>query len=60
MVLVNVKRTVEEDVLYPAKPYWEDIDFAHLCEEAKLVVVKCNWLIFVKVRFGYQFLLECC
>ena len=53
MVLVNIKQTVENDVFYPSKPYWEDIDFAYLCEERSLVVVKCNWLIFLKVSLIY-------
>lgn len=50
MMLVNVESTVTRGALYPAKPYHEDVDFAHLCEEKQLVVVKCNWLFFHKVR----------
>ena len=49
MILLNVASTVERGALYPAKPYHEDVDFAHLCEERQLVVVKCNWLYFHKV-----------
>ena len=49
MVLLNVASTVKQGALYPAKPYHEDVDFAHLCEERKLVVVKCNWLYYHKV-----------
>lgn len=50
MMLVNVNSTVTEGALYPAKPYHEDVDFAHLCEERHLVMVKCNWLFFHKVH----------
>ena len=49
MMLINVASTVKEGALYPAKPYHEDVDFAHLCNERQLVVVKCNWLYFHKV-----------
>ena len=49
MLLVNVQSTVEARALYAAKPAMEDIDFAHLCDEKRLVVVKCNWLFFQKV-----------
>ncbi len=48
-MLINVASTVKEGALYPAKPYHEDVDFAHLCNERQLVVVKCNWLYFHKV-----------
>ena len=50
LLLVNVCSTVNQGALYPAKAYHEDVDFAHLCEEKHLVVVKCNWLFFEKVR----------
>ena len=49
MLLINVESTVKAGALYPAKPYHEDVDFAHLCAEKRLVVVKCNWLFFHKV-----------
>ena len=49
MVLLNVTSTFEKGAYYPAKPYHEDMDFAHRCEDAKLVVAKCNWLLFTKV-----------
>lgn len=49
MLLINVASTVSLGALYPAKPYQEDIVFAHLCEEKQLVVAKCNWLFFHKV-----------
>ena len=50
MLLVNVASTVAKGALYPAKPYHEDVDFAHLCAEKQLVVAKCNWLFFHKVK----------
>ena len=49
MLLINVASTVGLGALYPAKPYHEDVDYAHLCEEKQLVVAKCNWLFFHKV-----------
>ena len=49
MLLINVASTVTKGALYPAKPYHEDVDFAHLCAEKQLVVAKCNWLFFHKV-----------
>ena len=50
MLLINVESTVKSGALYPAKAYHEDVDFAHLCEEKQLVVIKCNWLFFHKVN----------
>ena len=49
MMLINTASTVKNGALYPAKPYHEDVDFAWLCEERQLVMVKCNWLYFHKV-----------
>ncbi|DBA91114.1 TPA: hypothetical protein ACH3X1_016078 [Trebouxia sp. C0004] len=40
IMLINVASTVKEGALYPAKPYHEDVDFAHLCDERQLVVGK--------------------
>ncbi len=60
MLLINTASTVQRGALYPAKPYHEDVDFAHLCEEKQLVVVKCNWLFFHKVRQTYLFALCTC
>lgn len=57
MLLINVATTVQRGALYPAKPYHEDVDFAHLCEEKQLVVAKCNWLFFHKV-LGLTFVLH--
>ncbi len=59
MLLINVASTVGLGALYPAKPYHEDVDFAHLCEEKQLVVVKCNWLFFHKVSLFKTPVLPC-
>lgn len=50
MLLINVEQTVFKGALYPAKPYHEDVDFAHLCNEKQLIVARCNWLYFHKVK----------
>ena len=49
MVLMNVKATVEKGAFYPAKPYHEDIDFPHICDDHQLVAAKCQWLFVRKV-----------
>lgn len=49
MVLINVKATVEKGAFYPAKPYHEDIDFPHICNDHQLVAAKCQWLFVRKV-----------
>ena len=49
MVLMNVKATVEKGAFYPAKPYHEDIDFPHICNDHQLVAAKCQWLFVRKV-----------
>ena len=54
MLLINVEQTVLEGALYPAKPYHEDVDFAHLCNELQLIVARCNWLYFHKVSQMYH------
>ncbi|KAL0047438.1 hypothetical protein WJX82_003437 [Trebouxia sp. C0006] len=56
MMLINVASTVKEGALYPAKAYHEDVDFAHLCNERQLVVVKCNWLYFHKARLSPDYI----
>ena len=53
MLLINVEQTVRKGALYPAKPYHEDVDFAHLCNEKGLIVARCNWLYFHKVFVTY-------
>ena len=40
--LLNVKETLENGVLYPAKLIWQDIAFLHLVTEAGLVVCQFN------------------
>lgn len=48
-VLLNVQSTVTCGAFYPAKAYHEDVDFPHICEDKKLVAVKCQWLFVHKV-----------
>lgn len=60
MLYIDVASTVQKGALYPAKPYHEDVDFAHLCEERQLVVVKCNWLFFHKVWLSFIGTLRVC
>jgi hypothetical protein len=47
-ILLNVKKTVAEKIYYPMKPVWEDIEFAHMCMEKKLLVLKSNTLFHQK------------
>ena len=46
--LLNVKSTRDKHILYAPHPAQEDIDFNFACEEASLVVLKCNTLFFAK------------
>ena len=41
-VLINVKLTVRLGIFYPAKKFWQDIEFNHMLEEEGLVVMKCR------------------
>ena len=56
-VLLNVSSTIKLGVLYPPKPFWEDIDFNNLCEERCLVVLKCNR--FYHVKKNLQNIMRC-
>ena len=47
-VLLNAAETVRRGVLYPPKPFWEDVEFNRLCEERGLAVLKCNRLFHFK------------
>ena len=43
--MLNVKVTVELGVFYPAKKFWQDIEFNHMLEDAGLVVLKVRTLM---------------
>eukprot|EP00854_Cymbomonas_tetramitiformis_P002143 gene2143-2845_t len=54
MVLMNVAETMKQGAYYPAKPFWEDLEFSHLCREKGLRVVKFWRFIHHKTPGGLQ------
>ena len=48
--LLNIRATMGRNVRYAPCPAREDIDFNFSCEEAGLVVAKCNTLMFCKTN----------
>ena len=58
-VLLNVQSTVACGAFYPAKAYHEGVDFPHICEDHKLVAVKCQWLFVHKVAGNLCLLTTC-
>lgn len=46
------RRPPSSRILYPCKPFFEDVEFNRLCLEAKLAVVKCRR--FVMFKLGHR------
>ena len=48
--MINVKLTVRLGIFYPAKKFWQDIEFNHMLDDAGLVVLKVRTFMHGETR----------